>query len=111
MVDLRSRQHPGPAFVAIHHRSSFLLRRIAVESFAGVGAELPLVNVVLLEKLGQASLLLIPRRVDVVDGVQPYHVEDLERTQRRAGSDSPCLVDGVRLGDPIHEQPERIVEP
>lgn len=60
-----------------------LLRRIAIESFAGVDAELSLVDVVLLEKSGQASLLLIHRRVDVVDGVQPDHVEDLERTQRR----------------------------
>jgi hypothetical protein len=59
-------------------RAMKLLRPIAVEAFAGVDVEFPLL--VLLEKPGQASLFLIPRRVDIVDGLHPNDVEDLKWT-------------------------------
>src|SRR4051812_49135785 len=87
-----------------------LLERIAVEPFAGVDAELPLVDVVLLEESGPVFLLLAFRRGDVVGGIQPNDVEDLERTPRRAGANAPCLVHGLWFSDPVRDQQTRCVE-
>src|SRR5262245_18962163 len=77
---------------------------VLVETFTAGSPELALVDVVLLDVTGVGLILLIARRKEVVDGVEPDDVQRLQRALRCAGGDAPGLVDRLGVRDSVHNE-------
>src|SRR5262245_24167114 len=98
-TSLSLEQQPSPAPGRSRRR-----RFVLVKTFAGCSAQLALVDVVLLEVTGVGLILLIARRKEVVDGVEPNDVQRLQGALRCAGGDAPGLIDGLGVRDSVHNE-------